>query len=56
MPHACTCRAEVGLITHNVVVQGSVLEDPTGTAGLGADQFGAQIFIHRMGPHPTPIR
>lgn len=49
-------RAEVGLLTHNVVVQGTRLEDPTGYEPPGEDQYGSQIFIHRMGPHPTPIR
>ena len=46
-------RAEVGLLSHNVVVEGSSV---VGREGLGADQYGAQIFVHRMGPHPTPIR
>ena len=48
-------RAEVGLLTHNVVIQGS-LQDSNPFEGQGADQYGAQIFIHRAGPHPTPIR
>lgn len=48
-------RAEVGLLTHNVIIQGS-LQDSNPFEGQGADQYGAQIFIHRAGPHPTPIR
>jgi len=48
-------RAEVGLLSHNVVVQGSRLNSG-GLDELGADQYGSQIMIHRMGPHPTPIR
>ncbi len=50
------CRAEVGLLSHNVIVQGALLPDTDTLRGLGGDQYGAQIFIHRMGPHPTPIR
>ena len=50
------CRAEVGLLSHNVVIQGSVLEDTSGHFEQGADMFGAQVLIHRAGPHPTPIR
>ena len=42
-------RAEVGLLSHNVIVEGAI-------DGQREDQYGAQIFIHRMGPHPTPIR
>ena len=49
-------RAEVGLLSHNVVVQGSRLNTGTGLDELGADQYGSQIMIHRSGPHPTPIR
>ena len=49
-------RAEVGLLSHNVVVQGSRLNMATGLDGLGADEYGSQIMIHRSGPHPTPIR
>ena len=49
-------RAEVGLLSHNVIVQGTRLEDPNGFEGLGADLYGAHILIHRMGPHPTPVR
>jgi len=49
-------RAEVGLLSHNVIVQGSRLNTGTGLDGLGADQYGSQIMIHRSGPHPTPIR
>ena len=49
-------RAEVGLLSHNVIIEGSHLESPNATHGLGADQYGAQIFIHRRGPDPTPIR
>ena len=49
-------RAEVGLLSHNVVVEGTRLENLTGFEGLGADKYGMQIFVHRMGPHPTPIR
>ena len=48
-------RAEVGLISHNVIFQGSVKESNP-FLGLGADQYGAQLFVHRTGPHPTPIR
>ena len=39
-----------------MVVEGSRLESPKPSDGLGADQYGAQIFIHRRGPDPTPIR
>ena len=49
-------RAEVGLLSHNVVVQGSRLDTGAGLDQLGADQYGSQIMIHRSGPHPTPIR
>lgn len=52
---AC-CRAEVGLLSHNVVVEGALQPDPDSTLGPGADQYGAQIFIHRMGPLTTPVR
>ena len=48
-------RAEVGLLSHNVIIQGSV-QDYEEFDGRGADQYGAQIMIHRTGPHPTPIR
>lgn len=48
-------RAEVGLLTHNVIIQGSLI-DSNPFEGQGADQYGAQVFIHRAGPHPTPIR
>lgn len=46
----------MGLLSHNVVVEGTRLENLTGFEGLGADKYGVQIFVHRMGPHPTPIR
>lgn len=49
-------RAEVGLLSHNVIVEGSQLNTGSGLDGLGADQYGSQIMIHRSGPHPTPIR
>ena len=52
----CGYRAEVGLLSHNVVVQGSQLNTGSGLDELGADQYGSQIMIHRSGPHPTPIR
>ena len=48
-------RAEVGLLSHNVIIQGA-LEDNGVFDGTGADQYGMQIMIHRTGPHPTPIR
>ena len=54
--HLFCYRAEVGLLTHNVIIEGSRLEPPGTSDGLGADQYGAQIFIHRRGPDPTPIR
>ena len=50
------CRAEVGLLTHNVVVEGQLLQSTNGYERLGADQYGAHILIHRQGSHPTPIR
>lgn len=50
------CRAEVGLLSHNVIVQGSVLNSEPGFNGWGADMYGAQILVHRAGPNPTPIR
>lgn len=49
------CSAEVGLLSHNVIVQGSLLQSDT-FEGLGADKYGGHILIHRTGPHPTPIR
>ena len=47
--------AEVGLLSHNIIVQGSLLQSSS-FEGLGADQYGGQIMIHRAGPHSTPIR
>ena len=41
-------RAEVGLLTHNVKVRGSMMDDPLGN-GLGEDEFGATIMIFRHG-------
>ena len=52
IPH----RAEVGLLTHNVVVEGSRLGNLTGFEGLGADQYGNQVFIHRSGMAALPVR
>ena len=49
-------KAEVGLLSHNVIVQESRLNTATGLDGLGADEYGSQIMIHCSGPHPTPIR
>ena len=49
-------RAEVGLLSHNVLVQGPQLNMATSLDGLGADEYGSQIMIYRSGPHPTPIR
>ena len=49
-------RAEVGLLSHNVVVEGALQSDPQGILGQGADQYGAQIFIHRMGPNVAPVK
>ena len=48
-------RAEVGLLSHNVIVQGAL---PTSSEDGNdvTDQYGSQIFVHRTGPHPTPIR
>ena len=37
------------------MIQGA-LTDNEEFDGKGADQYGAQIMIHRTGPHPTPIR
>lgn len=54
--YAILYRAEVGLLSHNVIVEGTRLESAYTPHGLGADQYGAQIFIHRRGPDPTPIR
>lgn len=45
----------MGLLSHNVVIEGSIDEDGEFN-GKGADQYGVQIMIHRTGPHPTPIR
>ena len=39
-----------------MIIEGSRLESPKASDGLGADQYGAQIFIHRRGLDPTPIR
>ena len=52
--HFIEMRAEVGLLSHNVIVEGSYY-DQDGT-GLGEREYGAQIMIHRIGPYPTPIR
>lgn len=54
--YAILYRAEVGLLSHNVIVEGTRLESVYTPHGLGADQYGAQIFIHRRGPDPTPIK
>lgn len=51
--HSIDMRAEVGLLSHNVIVEGT--ENDVGY-GLGEDQYGVQIMIHRSGPHPTPIK
>ena len=51
--HSIDMRAEVGLLSHNVIVEGS---RNVGGMGLGEDQYGAQIMIHRSGSDPTPIR
>ena len=51
--HFIEMRAEVGLLSHNVIVEGT---RNVGGMGLGEDQYGVQIMIHRSGPHPTPIR
>lgn len=50
------CRAEVGLLSHNVIVQGSMINLEPGFSGQGGDMYGAQILVHRAGPNPTPIR
>ena len=49
-------RAEVGLLTHNVVVEGSPLGNLTRFEGLGADQYGSQVFIHLSGMATLPVR
>ena len=49
-------RAEVGLLSHNVIVQGSRLNTATSLDGLGTDEYASQIMIYCSGPHPTPIR
>ena len=54
--HFIEMRAEVGLLSHNVIVEGSRLENANGTEGLGEEAYGSQIMIHRIGPYPTPIR
>ena len=54
--HFIEMRAEVGLLSHNVVVEGSRLPSASGFEGLGEEKYGSQIMIHRIGPHPTPIR
>ena len=51
--HSIEMRGEVGLLSHNVIVEGSYHE---GGMGLGEDQYGVQIMIHRIGSYPTPIR
>lgn len=54
--HFIEMRAEVGLLSHNVIVEGSRLGILEGDGGLGEDQYGVQIMVHRIGPYPTPIR
>ena len=54
--HSIDMRAEVGLLSHNVIVEGSRPGVADGTEGLGEGQYGSQIMIHRIGPYPTPIR
>ena len=54
--HSIEMRAEVGLLSHNVIVEGSQLAGTDGTLGLGEDQYGMQIMVHRIGPYSTPIR
>ena len=53
--HSIELRAEVGLLSHNVIVEGS-RRGTEGVGGLGEDQYGVQIMIHRIGPYSTPIR
>jgi plastocyanin len=48
-------RAEVGLLSHNVIVQGSQYVGDH-LDEYGADQYGSQIMIHRAGADPTPVR
>ena len=55
-PFLTPCRAEVGLLTHNVVIEGTRLGDPAGFNGIGADQYGSQVFIHRSGMADLPVR
>ena len=49
------CRAEVGLLSHNVIVQGSQYAGDS-LDDLGADQYGSQIMVHRAGEDPTPVQ
>ena len=44
-------RAEVGLLSHIVVVQGS-RPLPTLDKNAMDSQYDPQIFVHRNGPHP----
>eukprot|EP00117_Sycon_ciliatum_P037364 scpid335/ scgid27970/ Fibrocystin-L; Polycystic kidney and hepatic disease 1-like protein 1 len=53
--HSIEIRAEVGLLTHNVIVEGSVSEG-FHTSELGGDQYGSQIMIHRAGHNTTQVR
>lgn len=48
-------RAEVGLLSHNVIVQGSRYVGDS-IDDLGADQFGSHIMIFRPKAEPDPIR
>ncbi len=48
-------RAEVGLLSHNVIVQGS-RPPPSVDQDAVDPQYGSQIFVHRTGTHPTPVR
>ena len=51
--HSIDMRGEVGLLSHNVIIEGAQSYDGL---GLGEDQYGVQIMIHRSGPYSTPIR
>ena len=47
--------AEVGLLTHNVVVEGSTIEGAH-TNDLGDDQYGVHVMVHRVGTNTTQVR
>ena len=48
-------RAEVGLLSHNVILQGSLIS-PSDPRGIESDLFGGHLMVFRPKPDPMDIR